>query len=119
MKKILLSLLIVMCVISCTSDESAIEGSIDRVGEEIRVTVHFYDDNRAIRQHYAAVNGISYRNTPANIQGFAVWHEWIEEPANVGHFCTIHTLRPKRIDDNNTLTLGHELLHCLYGTYHP
>ena len=26
--------------------------------------------------------------------------------------------RPRRIDDQGTLTLGHELLHCMLGDYH-
>jgi hypothetical protein len=119
MKKILLSLIIVLCVVSCSSDEPTLNGSIDRVGEEIRVTVHFHDDNTTIRQLYALTNNISYRNTSPNLKGFAIWHEWSVEPMNVEYECIIHTLRPRRIDDDNTLTLGHELLHCLYGTYHP
>ena len=27
-------------------------------------------------------------------------------------------LRPREVDDDGTLTLGHELLHCMYGDYH-
>jgi len=27
--------------------------------------------------------------------------------------------RPLQIDDEGTLTLGHELLHCMLGEYHP
>jgi hypothetical protein len=26
--------------------------------------------------------------------------------------------RPAKVDDNGTLTLGHELLHCMLGAYH-
>ena len=26
--------------------------------------------------------------------------------------------RPREVDDDGTLTLGHELLHCLLGNYH-
>lgn len=32
--------------------------------------------------------------------------------------CTVHALRPKRLDDARTATLGHEVLHCLWGNYH-
>jgi hypothetical protein len=26
--------------------------------------------------------------------------------------------RPREVDDEGTLSLGHELLHCMYGNYH-
>ena len=26
--------------------------------------------------------------------------------------------RPGKVDDDGTLTLGHELLHCMLGNYH-
>ena len=26
--------------------------------------------------------------------------------------------RPREVDDGGTLSLGHELLHCMYGDYH-
>lgn len=32
--------------------------------------------------------------------------------------CEIHTLKPQRVDDARTLTLGHEALHCFIGGYH-
>lgn len=118
MKKLLFSLLLIFFIVSCSSDQPSIQGSIDRVGQEIKVTVYFYDDNTVIRQQYALTNNISYRNTSPDLQGFAIWHEWSTEPANVQYECVIHTLRPRRIDDRNTTTLGHEMLHCLYGSYH-
>ena len=32
--------------------------------------------------------------------------------------CEIVIYKPQRVDDEATLTLGHELMHCLYGNYH-
>lgn len=32
--------------------------------------------------------------------------------------CVVHALRPERLDDARTATLGHEVLHCLWGSYH-
>lgn len=32
--------------------------------------------------------------------------------------CEIVIYKPKRVDDEATLTLGHELMQCLYGDYH-
>lgn len=32
--------------------------------------------------------------------------------------CIIYVFRPRIVDDDRTLTLGHEMLHCLVGNYH-
>lgn len=34
------------------------------------------------------------------------------------YICRIVTLKPRDVDDRRTATLGHELLHCLFGEYH-
>lgn len=34
------------------------------------------------------------------------------------NICEVYALVPKRIDDQRTLTIGHESLHCVYGRYH-
>jgi hypothetical protein len=37
---------------------------------------------------------------------------------NRGGVCEIHAMRPARVDDDRTTTVGHEYLHCLWGSYH-
>lgn len=38
---------------------------------------------------------------------------------NVDHTCTIHTLRPRYVEDDDRMeNLGHEALHCFEGAYH-
>jgi hypothetical protein len=32
--------------------------------------------------------------------------------------CTVYVRKPRRVDDQNTLSLGHEVAHCLLGDYH-
>jgi hypothetical protein len=34
------------------------------------------------------------------------------------HVCLVYVYRPTRVDDDHTLALGHEMLHCLLGAYH-
>ena len=36
-----------------------------------------------------------------------------------GYTCELYVVRPERVNDPATATLGHELLHCLLGSYHP
>jgi hypothetical protein len=33
--------------------------------------------------------------------------------------CTVYVPRPLFVDDQNTTVLGHEVLHCVVGRYHP
>lgn len=48
-----------------------------------------------------------------NLLGWSGWN------TNMDNFyCEIHTVRPKRVDDNVTMTIGHEFVHCVYGRYH-
>ena len=36
-----------------------------------------------------------------------------------GYTCELYVVRPEGVNDPATSTLGHELLHCLLGNYHP
>lgn len=111
--------LLVFSLTSCDSRKEGIEGSIDRVGQEIRTTVTFHENSVDLKLAYAEVHDIKPHEVPTGLEGFAVWYEWKnQEPENAEHECIIHTVEPRRVDDNNTLTLGHEMLHCLYGSYH-
>jgi len=111
--------LLVFSLTSCDSRKEGIEGSIDRVGEDMRTTVHFHENRVDLKLAYAEVHDIKPHEVPAGLEGFAVWYEWKnKKPENAENECTIHTVEPRRVDDTNTLTLGHEMLHCLYGSYH-
>ncbi len=37
---------------------------------------------------------------------------------NSEYTCMIYSLEPQQVDDDPTLTWGHELAHCMYGKYH-
>jgi len=114
----LLLITLSLLLVSCEQSET-LEGSIDRVEKEVVTVVNFYDDLVSLRIAYADHHGIPAHQVPNGLQGFAVWSEWVnQEPDNVEYDCVIHTMKPRRVDDRYTKTLGHEMLHCLYGTYH-
>lgn len=121
----LLVLVFVMMLVSCGEQPSNIQPTIDRVDQDIRVRVLFYDNADQLEEAYRQVNNLSNRQPVPEPWGFAQWNEWRDangnyvEPEGVEYFCTIHTFRPRRQNDHHTTTLGHELLHCLYGSYHP
>lgn len=83
--------------------------TLDREGETLTVTVLTFPSERSLNQ-YLAENG----GDPAEgLKGQAIYQ------LN-GLDCKIHLIKPKKmgIDDAYTKTLGHELMHCLYGDYH-
>ena len=44
-------------------------------------------------------------------RGLAVWNK-------SGGRCHIYVVRPKKVNDKEFETWGHELAHCVYGTFH-
>lgn len=52
--------------------------------------------------------------------GWAEWEIWIDEDDEEFTECTVHTPRPLQpLGDPDMDTLGHEVLHCLIGSFHP
>jgi hypothetical protein len=86
-----------------------IKGDLDRSGKELKVTITFYDNEKSLNEFLTKrLKNWEYKT---GLQGQAIW-------SNTDNTCEVHLLRPKSIDDDRTKTLGHEMLHCIYGTYH-
>lgn len=97
--------------------------TIDRTGQPIEVVVFFYDNINEVTRVYREKHNLPRNAEMPRPLGFAMWPEWFDEDGNRVEQpelfrCEIHTIRPTHVDDDPTLTLGHELLHCLYGSYH-
>jgi hypothetical protein len=121
MKKLLSCLLIL--VAGC-SPESNIKPTIDRVGENISVQVIFHDNRASLEEAYRVSNNLASTDPVPEQWGFSVWNMWLDADGNQvdlpgrDYRCTVHSFHPKSIDDQHVRTLGHELLHCVYGSYH-
>lgn len=92
----------------------------DRTGQPIVVTVYLYNTVGEVTAEYARRHG---RRPGITVQGFAVWPQWQDtsgaQLSRADQYeCEIHSVRPRIIDGEDTTTLGHELLHCLWGNYH-
>lgn len=102
-----------------------LNGSIDRTGKQIITTIYFYDTLQEVHDKYREIHNLPKDAKLQGLQGFARWPEFRDEEGkpierdNQSLTCVIHTLKPTKIDDDATLTLGHEMLHCIIGTYHP
>jgi hypothetical protein len=86
---------------------------------DVRVVIHYvstgdlvilqnkhgaYIDRREIRQDYR--------------HGFSILKTHRETGARTCEIYLPNQKRPREVDDEATLSLGHELLHCLCGDYH-
>lgn len=71
----------------------------------VLVTMFWYDDIWNLRE---AVND-------PDVCGFSECE--VHEEQNIA-YCHIHAVRPKVIDDIWSATLGHEVLHGLWGQFH-
>lgn len=122
MKKIIALTLLLLA--GCGEQPSNIEPKIDRVGQEMTVKVFFYPDSSSLEEAYRKVNNLSERVPVPEHWGFAQWNEWRSpdgiyiEPGSPRYWCNIYVIQPKRQEDQHVVTMGHELLHCLYGSYH-
>ena len=96
---------------SCDSDgTSGLPQSFDRSDIVIEVTVIWHETQADIDKAYREEFG---RDNIDRL-GFAVW----ANPGRQPYWCRIHAQKPKRIDDEKMATLGHEMFHCLTGTFH-
>jgi hypothetical protein len=121
MKKLLLIPL--LFILSC-SPESDIKPTMDRTEQEILIRVVLHPDGNSLEEAYREVNNLPARTPVPEQWGFAAWNEWRDRDGNPvdnpgeQYWCIIHAIEPKRQADQRVLTLGHELLHCIYGSFH-
>lgn len=107
---VILLLLTALALSSCDqTGKSNINPEWDRNNQELSITIKLYDTQKEMNTALSERLG-----TPIdpNTLGKAI----MSPNDNV---CEVFSVRPKRIDDQKTMTLGHEVLHCVYGRYHP
>lgn len=103
-------------ITSCDSDgTSGLPEEFDRSGEEMHITVIFHPNQQAVDKAYVEEFGRKRNENSMNRLGFAVW----ANPGNKPYWCRIHAQKPKKLKGEKMKTLGHELTHCLIGSFHP
>ena len=124
MKKLfVIALLSLIAFYACDNNTSRkIDEKFDRSGQLIKIKVHYFSNETDLKKEYQRLNQVPLSRVPDQY-GFAQWPEWKDEEGNKVEKpelfrCDIYIMRPERIDDNNVLTLGHEMVDCLHGSYH-
>lgn len=121
--RLLLLTLLGFLLVGC-APESDIKPTIERTDQDILIRVTFHPTKSSLDDAYRAVNNLPKDAAVPDQLGFANWNEWIDANNNLvsvqnqQYTCNIHTFKPAYQDDDRVLTMGHELLHCVYGKYH-
>ena len=88
-------------LVGCTEPMKA---DLDNSGVEMRITVHTYKNRKAL------IEATTKYGTQDEI-GLAVWN-------NKNNKCDIYVLEVKSKNSQQLETWGHELSHCVYGSFH-
>lgn len=75
-------------------------------------TFYFFDTVSELQEYLTDQTGEDFSDTEAYSEC------WRNEEKNIA-YCDIYVARPQEVDGEHTLSLGHEVLHGVYGTeYH-
>lgn len=97
--------------------QAPIDVKYDRSGTTLEITTVFYDSRMDLTAAYMRFYPKTDPEYARRVLGFSQWRQTLGgDPAD--NQCVVHTVRPKYIDDDTVMTLGHEVLHCIYGSYH-
>lgn len=109
--------LLALFLTSCDPDgTSGLPEDFDRSGEAVEITVIWHKNQEAVDKAYVEEFGRARNERSINRLGFAVW----ANPSNKPYWCRIHAVKPTSAKNSDKMdTLGHELLHCMIGTFHP
>ena len=95
------------------SPDSGVTKTHDVTGEYIDIRVMTFD-NQSSMQRYLTRNKL----TNDEVDGLAQWVHPKNDLTKVKR-CEIYVVEPSGVKDYNTMeTWGHELVHCMYGSFH-
>lgn len=110
--KILLSILAVFMV-SCDVPEKTITKTHDVTDQYVDIRVMTFETMSQLNK-FLELKAYSDQE----VEGLARWVHPKDDMTTVKR-CDIYVVEPSGVRDTNTLeTWGHELAHCIYGSYH-
>ena len=77
--------------------------------DNIVVTVHWYDSVEEMTSEMGDIFGTRDWSAASDCE---------KKPEFNISYCDIYVERPTSVDDNATMSIGHEVLHGLFGAYH-
>jgi len=111
MKKLLI-VVVALCLMSCDTQQSDLQGTHDYAGKSFPITVHVFDSQAQM------LKAIKTFDLPHKPEGLAAW-SLDKNDTSVMNKCDVYVVKPTSVNDHSQMTTwGHELVHCVYGTYH-
>ncbi len=77
--------------------------------QNVAITVHWYDSKEELVEELGAAFGD---------RDFSAASDCEKKPEFNISYCDIYVVRPTSVDDDATMSVGHEVLHGLLGAYH-
>lgn len=102
------TIIILLLLVSYSGTKPPVIETFDRTGEVIYLTVNLYDNQSDMVRDINEFLG--YEVDPDHL-GISIYSPDDNQ-------CMVFSLKPRYVDDERTLTLGHEILHCIYGEVH-
>ena len=113
------ALLLGLALLATPADSQPVRPTLEFTSVRVEVMwIHSASELARIRQQYERPAG-DIRSRAGigggldRTRGFSVLGK-----RNGEQVCIVYIYRPVRVDDDPTLALGHEVLHCLLGEYH-
>jgi hypothetical protein len=87
---------------------------------DMRVVVHYVSAGELtnLQRRYGSATVDSRDIRQSHRRGFSILRTNRETGARTCEIYLPAQQRPREVDDEGTLSLGHELLHCMHGDYH-
>lgn len=97
--------------------DEAIKPALDI--QDMRVLVRYISKHELVTLHSRFGGRTDLRDLRQDSRhGFSILRTNRETGARTCEIYLPNEHRPSKVDDRGTLTLGHELLHCMLGNYH-
>lgn len=113
--RIIFKLVLIVALLSaCSPSKKELVGTHNYENKEFTITVRVYDSRIQLNRE---VHGVFPEYKDKELEGLALWS--ITKDMKEMDRCTVYVVRPDHADDEvEMVTWGHELVHCIYGTFH-
>lgn len=112
---VILAFVLMFGLSSCSEDTvgKPLQRTHDLNGKTFPIKVMSFESESEL-QRYLQRNKLQKKK----VKGFAIWNVDSRNPERV-YDCTIYVVDPKGLKDKDRFeTWGHELVHCVYGSFH-
>lgn len=85
--------------------------------DNVLITFFWFDTELAMQEYYVEhfLEDVDIDKIDPLMRGFSADEPYVKQ--NMCHL-DLYAVRPTEVDDDMTLTIGHEVLHCVHGQYH-